>query len=598
MRRSSLRPQYSRLHSSSSSSSSSEPIARAQIALLVITGAFFILLCWYFYLQIICHEYYNRQAQQQYQRLVNYEGERGKIYSSEGNLLVGNHQLYQLYLEPSAMTLSWEEAYQLISPIVLADPEASASLKPLESARPQLISKKDKPNSIVAIANYLSQSSMTAIDALEIDGVQFQSHLTRFYPEKTMAAQTLGFLSKDKNEGNYGIEGGLDKELASKSSQMIVSNSVYQNQNLITENLDGRDIYLTLRKDVQILLESSLAKAMKTYGAARGEIIVMEPSTGKILGLATSPSYDPDKYYEYDASLYKNPAVIDLYEPGSTFKVITVAAGIDSKVISPDTQCPKCYGPRVIDKYTLRTWDNVYHPKINMTEALEKSDNVAMIYVTDLLGGERFKNYLQAFGIGEPLNLGTQEDTPSSFPQDWGPVEIATRSYGQGVTVSSLQLMRAVGAIANHGEMMQPYLVEKAVDPTTGEVFVTQPQSLRQVISTTSAATVSKMMQQAAQHGEAQYVYKNTRSIAGKTGTAQIPEAGGYEENATIASFIGFAPYDDPQFLMLVKFERPQSSPWAAETAAPTFKEISEKLLVILGIQGDLETDTDNDADN
>ncbi len=552
----------------------------AFVALVIIFSRFF-------YLQVIKGKYYNQKAQNQYQQLVNYQGERGKIYTSEGDLLVGNHQLYQLYLEPKAMTVSLAEIYNLITPIILADPEASQTLKPLAVANSQVEAKKDR--GIVALANSLSQNSREKLTALSLTGLQFQARLVRFYPEKTMAAQTLGFLSKDKAEGNYGIEGGLNKELSSKNSQSVVAvdgrkNPIYMSSNAIKQNLDGRDIYLTLRKDVQILLEDSLASAMKKYGAARGEIIVMEPSTGKILGLATSPSYDPDQYFTYDTSLYKNPTITDLYEPGSTFKVLTVSAGIDSGVISPETQCPKCAGPRVIDKYTIKTWDENYHPNITMTQALEKSDNVAMIYISDLLGREKFKQYLQDFGIGEPLKIGTQEETPASFPQDWGAVEIATRSFGQGVNMSSLQLVRAVGAIANGGKMMQPYLVEKALDPATGETFITQPTVLRQVISQTSAQTVSKMMQQAAQHGEAQYVYKNTQIIAGKTGTAQIAQKGGYEKNATIASFIGFAPYDKPKFLMFVKFERPQSSPWAAETAAPTFKEIAEKLFIILGV--------------
>lgn len=586
MKLSSLRPNYgpSRLDQAKVSLN-----LREKIVLFLVFAAFLILWSRFFYLQVIKGSYYNQVAQNQYQQLVNYQGERGKIYTSDGELLVGNHQIYQLYIQPATLSVDLTQFYQLITPIVLADAEASSSLKPIDLATTQFAAKKDR--GIVAIANNLSQTSKEALESLNLTGLEFQSRLTRFYPEKTMAAQTLGFLSKDKGQGNYGIEGGLNKELESKSSQTLVTvdgrnSPIYTSNNVITQNLDGRDIYLTIRKDIQILLEDTLQEAMMTYGASRGEIIVMEPKTGKILGLATSPNYDPDKYYQYETSLYKNPTITDLYEPGSTFKVITVAAGIDAGVISPDTVCTKCYGPRQIDKYTIRTWNDVYNPGINMTEALEKSDNTAMIYVTDLLGGNKFKEYLRNFGVSEKLNLGTQEDTPITDIDSWawGPVEIATRSFGQGINLSSLQLMRAVGAIANGGKMMQPYLVEKAVDHATGETFVTQPTAVRQVISEQTAQTVSKMMQQAAQHGEAQYVYKNTEIIAGKTGTASIATEGGYEENDTIASFIGFAPYDDPQFLMFVKFERPQSSPWAAETAAPTFKEIAEKLFIIFGI--------------
>jgi cell division protein FtsI/penicillin-binding protein 2 len=218
-----------------------------------------------------------------------------------------------------------------------------------------------------------------------------------------------------------------------------------------------------------------------------------------------------------------------------------------------------------------------------MTEALEKSDNTAMIYITDLLGSQRFRDYLRRFAIGQPLALEVEEDVQANFPEVWGPVETATRSFGQGISLTSLQLLRAVGAIANGGAMMKPYLVERAVDKATGVEYETKPQVLGQAISAETARIVSKMMQAAAQHGEAQYIYKNTQLIAGKTGTAQIPIAGGYEDE-TIASFVGFAPYDNPEFAMLVKFERPQSSPWAAETAALTWNELAQKLFVIFGI--------------
>ncbi len=562
---------------------------RTKIILSLAFLAFLFLWARFFYLQIFQGQHYNQLAQNQYQQLVSYQGERGKIYTSDNQLLVGNQQVYQLYFEPATLNLSLAEFYQLISPIILVDPEASASLKTLETLSLQAEAKKTR--GIVAIANNLNQDSKDQLSSLPITGLQFQAKTKRFYPEKNMAAHTLGFLSKDKSEGHYGIEGGLNKELESKNSQSLVTvdgfkSPIFTNSNLIEDNLAGRDIYLTLRKDIQILVEDSLATAMQKYGASRGEIIVMDPKTGAILGLATAPNYDPDKYYQAETSLYKNPAIVDLFEPGSTFKILTVAAGIDAGLISPYTPCTRCSGPRTIDKYTIRTWNDVYHPNIDMTQALEKSDNIAMIFISDLLGGKRLREYLQKFGIGEKLNLGTQEEVAAIDLEKWawGPTEVATRSFGQGISLSSLQLLRAVGAIANEGRMMQPYLVSKAVDKATGEVFVTQPQVLSQVVSEETAKTVSKMLQQAAQHGEAQYIYKNTDSIAGKTGTAQIATKGGYEKNDTIASFIGFAPYDDPKFIMFVKFERPRSSPWAAETAAPTFKDIAEKLYLIFGL--------------
>ena len=275
----------------------------------------------------------------------------------------------------------------------------------------------------------------------------------------------------------------------------------------------------------------------------------------------------------------------DLFEPGSTFKILTVAAGLDAGIINPDTACTKCSGPRKIGGYTIRTWNDQYNPGITMTEALAKSDNTAMIFVAQKLGANRFGQYMKDFGIGQNLDLDLQEDSDTPFPKKLGPAELATTSFGQGVSLNSFQLIRAAAAIANQGQMMKPTIVDSVYDPQTGKTIKYQPQEIRQVISTETATKVTKMMVKAAQKGEAQWIGKDYL-VAGKTGTSQIPSPdGGYREEATIASFVGFAPPDDPEFIMLVKLVEPQSSPWAAETAAPLWFQTAEKLFLLLNIQ-------------
>ncbi len=582
----SLRPRY-QVKSSSTSANSSLLISREKIIMLFFLGAFFLLWLRFLYLQLVKGKAYDLLSQAQHQKVIGFAGERGKIYTGDNYLLVGNHQIYRLYATASQVEDSAALLAQ-VTPIILADPEASSSLKSLAYVSEQ-VDKKKNGTGLVVLANKLSQATKEKLESLNLTSLSFEPELVRFYPEVNLAAQVIGFLSKDNGVGHYGIEGGLNKELESKNSQAVLDVDVYKNpiylsSSMLKQNLDGRDVYLTLRRDIQVLLEDSLIQALSKYGASRGEIIVLEPKTGKILGLATAPSYNPEKYPDFDPSLYKNPAVVDLFEPGSTFKILTVAAGIDAGVISPDTSCTKCAGPRQVADATIKTWNGVYNPGITMTSALEKSDNTAMVYITDLLGSQTFKKYLTNFGIGQPVGLEIEEDVTANFPKVWGPVETATRSFGQGISLSSLQLVRAVAAIANDGKMMKPYLVDKALDKSTGEIFETQPVVLSQVISPNSAKTVAKMLQQAAKHGEAQYVYKNTDQIAGKTGTAQIPVNGRYSPDETIASFIGFAPYDDPKFVMLVKLERPKTSIWAAETAAPLWKEIAEKLFVIFNL--------------
>lgn len=587
-----MRPQYrrqitTRLVSTSEINTTSAKLnpQRESLIIYLILLAMGILWLRFFYLQIIKGESYNLVARHQ---LVSDTGKRGRIYSADNYLLVGNHYHYKIYLNVVKLD-DFTSTYNQLAEIIKQDPQASASLKTASALEENVAAVQEKLNGRgnLIVASNASQETVKKIEAAKIKAAEFEQLLVRFYPEKTMASQVLGFLSKDKQVGHYGIEGGRNKELAANNWQTRrevdrLGNPLNLTPETITTNLNGRDLYLTIRRDLQILAEDTLAADMAKFGAERGEIIIMEPKTGKILALASLPNYDPANYAQYPNRLYKNPAIVDLFEPGSTFKVLVMAAAIDAGVVSPQTTCTSCSGPRYIAGHAIKTWNGVYHPNIDMTTALEKSDNTAMVFVADKLGVNKFQHYLKAFGIGEALNLEVEEELTTNFPTVWGPLETATRSFGQGVNVTSMQLMRAVGAIANEGKLMHPYLIEKSVD-YLGETYLTEPEVIRQVISSESARTISEMMQAAAQHGEAQYIYKNTNLIAGKTGTAQIPIPGGYAKD-TIASFIGFAPFNDPAFLMLVKYESPKSSIYAAETAALTWKKLAEKLFIIFHI--------------
>ncbi len=574
-------------------------IWRERIVFYVFISIFVVLGCRFFWLQVVQGREYEALAQLQYRSTSNEDvGNRGRIFDTNGNLLVGNRNVYQYYAQANQVA-DPAALYDLVAPIILADPEASSSLRPRERFLSE-ISQKAETSNYIFLANKVSQETKEALDVLELPCIsaagnrclKVETQLRRYYPEGTLAAHVIGFLSRDNQTGHYGIEGGLNKELAGKAAPILAeadATGVGMASSIISEDLDGRDVYLSLDRDLQYLVENTLEAGVKRFGAERGEIIITEPSTGRILALAAYPNYNPENYYDYDASLYKNPSVYDYYEPGSTFKVLTMAAAIDSGVVAPNTVCTKCYGPRTIAGKTINNWNGVANGAITMTQALEKSDNIALVWVSDLLGAERFRAYLKKFGIGQSVDLEVEEQNEYNFPEVWGPVETATRSFGQGVTVTSLQLVRAVGAIANGGKLKNLTLVDKAVDKATGEVFSTPADEGTAVIAPESAKTMREMMQTAAQHGEAQYIFKNSDLIAGKTGTAQIPQKGGYSDE-TIASFIGFAPYNDPKFLMLVKYERPKTSIYAAETAAVTWKELAEKLFIRFDIKTEADT--------
>ncbi|MBP7768541.1 penicillin-binding protein 2 [Candidatus Woesebacteria bacterium] len=577
---------------------------RERIFLSLFSLGIVIILARLFYWQIIEGSRLTAQANNQYERKFTSTGVRGSIYTADGQLLVGNKKVYRLFAQPQVITQPPEQLAALIAPLAITDvleyqtsspsatrAEDTALLQ--ETVRKKLENKDARWTSLIST---ITEETKQKITALQIHGIGFDQYEKRYYPEASMAAQITGFVGKDdqgEDIGYFGIEGALEQELKARSQKTTVFADALglplptseKNTELV---LDGRDITLTIRRDLQNLAETKLRSGLERYGAASGEVIIMDPKTGDILAAAVLPTYDQKYFYQYPAKNYANPSLNALYEPGSTFKILTVAAGIDAGVISPDTACDHCSSARTFGKYTIKTWNDEYHPGITMTEALAKSDNTAMIFVAEKLGIEKHREYIEKFGIGEPIHIELQGDRKTPFPNKWGPVEQATISFGQGISTTSLQMMRAISTIANGGIMMRPRIIASVTEPSSGKVITQEPHIERQVISAQSAATVAKMMIESAGHGEAQWTASRTHWIAGKTGTSQVPdEHGGYKPDKTIASFIGFAPPENPKFVMIVKLSEPTSSIWAAETAAPLWYGIAKDLFLLLNMPPD-----------
>ncbi len=311
----------------------------------------------------------------------------------------------------------------------------------------------------------------------------------------------------------------------------------------------------------------------------------MDPKTGAIYGMASNPSYDPGAYWNFGDTYFSNPAVSSTFEPGSIFKVLVMAGGLDAQVITPDTQCDICNQAYKVDKYLIETWNREYTANSTMTNVIVHSDNVGMVFVSKRLGLDKLYNYIKAFGIGEATGIDLQGEAvaPLRKKEEWGPVEQATASFGQGVAVSPIQMVRAVGAIANGGVLVTPQVVDKFIGGTWEKKI--EPVIGKQVISPKAANEVTQMMAEAARNGESKRAYVKGFRVAGKTGTAQIAVGGSYDAVNTNASFIGFAPYDDPKFVMLVILNQPQSSQWASETAAPLWYAIAKDLFLHFGVQ-------------
>jgi cell division protein FtsI/penicillin-binding protein 2 len=379
--------------------------------------------------------------------------------------------------------------------------------------------------------------------------------------------------------GKVGFK-GLRKDAT--GSQIVTENSIEVNAKR------GVDLITTIDKRVQLIIEDNLERGISKYGAMGGSVTVIDPMTGDILGMASFPSFDPANYQNYNDALFKNPVITDTFEPGSIFKVLIMAIGLDTGKVEPDTKCDICSEPFKIDKYFIKTWNNKYTDGINMTDVIVHSDNVGMVYVGQKVGQNELFDYLDKFGIGKKTGIDLQGEVALSMrPRGrWSDVDMATTTFGQGIAITGIEMLRAVSVIANGGYSITPRVVKALGGDGWREDL--KPSQGERILKEKSAKETALMMVEAVNRGEAQWAKpKGFNNIAGKTGTAQIAVSGQYDEKNTNHSFIGFAPYDKPKFAMLVTLKSPQNSPWAAETAAPLWFAISKELFPYLGVMPD-----------
>lgn len=564
---------------------------KIQILAFVFAILFIALITRLFYWQIVKGAELSRQASSQYRVSQVTSAPRGNILASDGSYWAVRADAWLVYANPSQININPSIVANKIGPFFVDNPSDKNSL--LNEVNRLTLLLENKDSFWVLLKQKINSDVKKSIEQMNIPGINFQGEEVRFYPEASSSAQVLGFVGKDSMGGDvgyFGLEGYYNLSLSGKSGfsggetdakgSPILLDSAQQ-----VDAISGVDLVTSLDKRIQLILESKLKEGIEKYGAKGGSVAIMDPNTGNILGMAAYPSYDPAKYWNYSDSLFKNPIISDTYEPGSIFKVIIMAAGIDAHKVTPETKCDICSGPLKIDKYYIETWDNKYHPNSTMTDVIVNSDNIGMSFVGERLGADTLYDYLDKFGIGKPTGIDLQGEAAPSMRKrgTWNVVDQATATFGQGVAVTSIQMLRAVSAIANGGYLVTPHVVTKIQGDGWQED--TKNISRTRIISKETADEVARMMATAARDGESKWAYIPGFRIAGKTGTAQIPIAGHYDDQNTIASFVGFAPFDRPKFVMLVTLQKPQTSPWASETAAPLWYSIANDLFAYLGIQ-------------
>jgi cell division protein FtsI/penicillin-binding protein 2 len=504
-------------------------------------------------------------------RFVTAQPDRGLIFDINGAVIVGNGSDYQVGISPAFVSDSEEIAIAL-API-------------LGKPRHEILGMLNSGDSYVVLDGRVSLEVAAELRSLGFDQIQLDSLPRRVYPQNDLLCHVLGYVDFE-NEGGSGLEGYYQSELVGEaaSMQMNISPLTEQISVIATE---GDDIILTIDRTIQHTVEEHLRRILEEYRAESGTIIVMDPRTGAIIAMANLPCYEPRNYYEFEDEMLLNPAVSMQYEPGSVMKLLTMAAALDSGTVTPQTTYNDT-GVIFVGGNPMYNWDRGAYGTIDMTGLLARSLNVGAATIATWMGPETLYTYFQRFGYGRPTGIDLMAEVGGQLPlpgdSNWTETNIGTNAFGQGLAVTPLQMISSASALANGGYLMQPYLVQEI--HREDQVFTREPTILSRPVSEQTADQLTAMAVNAVRT-EVYGAQLEGYTVAGKTGTAQIPEGGIYHPSDTIASFIGWLPADDPELIVLVKIDRPTTSPWGSETAAPAFAILAEELVILLDIPPD-----------
>lgn len=548
------------------------------------------------------HKQLSQWAEQTYgYDTQTYYPERGVIYDRWGHLLAGNMIVYeigadlQLVRNPQTIAETLSSQLGLNYNQVLAAASIPFDAKTARYAVLTDFVRGEDASNLKTLQQQFEDSNPLGADRSRpsLRGLVFSPHLQRAYPEYSLASNVIGFFSyreRQNGRGYFGVEGQYDQILSGTPVTITSPIDPY----LITDvpNIPpGDSLVLTIDRNIQSMVEQVLLANVEKSGAASGTAIVMDPKTGEILALASTPTMNLNEYWK-SSEIYPQGGMFDraigmTYEPGSVFKILTMAAALDAGVITPETTFfDTGYIP--VGGVGIYNWDRSAWGTQDMIGCLQHSLNVCLSWVATELGTDQFYEYLKAFGIGRPTNidLSGEQYWPLSVPGDpgWYMVNLATNSFGQGVAVTPIQLATAATAIANNGRIMAPHVVKAIVQ--NGQSYPINPQVIAAPIKPETAKTLTEMLTVSLELESSDALVDGYR-VAGKTGTAQIPVNGHYDANITNASFIGWGPADDPQFLVYVWLEKPTSSIWGSVVAAPVFSEIVKQLVVLMDIPPD-----------
>ncbi|MBI4090678.1 MAG: penicillin-binding protein 2 [Candidatus Komeilibacteria bacterium] len=534
-----------------------------------------------FFVQIVAHDYYKALADDQQLLTVESSPYRGEILSrdhtNQGDgvtyVLASNKTFYEIYLNPMQVTRPINTAESL-SQILGTDYQTM-----LDRAK-----KENDPYE--PVVSRATEEQYQALKATGIPGIYGREHIWRYYPDSEIGSQVLGFLGIEENKriGKYGIEGYWDAELAGASEEETATRDArgtvlprLEDTSVISR--DGSDLVLTIDRTAEYEVCSMLKKGVEKYAADKGSVIVMESKTGRILVMCNYPAFDPNEYQlVQEVANFNNDAVFESYEPGSVFKPIAMGIAIDREAVTPATTYEDT-GEVIIDDKPIHNFDSLAHGKKTMTQVLQESLNTGVIFATKTVPNRVYYEYVKNFGFGEKTGIEIAQESAGNLGKLETAKDIykATTSFGQGLTVTPLQMIAGVNVFANDGVLIRPYIVEEIRKPD-GERIVTKPQNVRRVVTSDTARTITAMLIKVAEEG---YDHKATIPgyyVTGKTGTAQIAERGSYGSK-TNHTFVGFAPATDAKFSIIIKLNNVKNVPFASDSTAPLFNAMARFLL-------------------
>jgi len=530
-----------------------------------------------FQLQVLKKEQLYKLAAQQHHIQIPLVPKRGTVSDSKNNELAVSIEVDSVYADARKV----EDVERTVNKL--------ASI--LQIDRGELKQKLKSRRSFEWIQRKISSKEAEQIKALQLPGIHFLKENRRFYPNSQLAAHLVGFVGLD-SKGLEGIEYQYDALLNGANHVMTtdrdaLGRGIAMGKVPFKKEDPYRNIVLTIDKSIQHITETELGRGVEKWGAKGGMAIAMDPMTGKVLAMASYPTFNPNQFIQYRSKNWRNRAISDIFEPGSLFKTFLAAAALEEQVVRPSDSFFCENGSYTVYDRTIH--DTSKHGWLTFQQIIKFSSNIGASKVGEKMGKERYYRYLSAFGFGEKTRVGLPGEGKGivHHPRYWPPVALDTISFGQGVSVTGIQLVTALSAIANGGSLMKPYVVEKILNEKGEVVQSFQPEVVRKVISEETAKKVTALLKGTTEKGgTGEGAVPEGYEIAGKTGTAQKADSllGGYSEDHYMSGFIGFAPAEGPKLVLLVVIDEPQGNNYGGVVAAPIFRAIMEKILPYLHV--------------